>query len=162
MPENLEIRKKDQKAMYAKYGEQAKYGLAMGPAYECADVPDQAYWDGYNTDLAIATMKDMLAKNPDTPFFLGLGMKKPHLNFVAPKKYWDMYNPEDIPMPVNTNAPENGASVGLHASFELSRITSYNVCYTKLLRIPEIATQKVKISSAPKTCDKSEYPIKIS
>jgi len=119
LPENLEIRKKDQKAMYAKYGEQAKYGLAMGPAYECADVPDQAYWDGYNTDLAIATMKDMLAKNPDTPFFLGLGMKKPHLNFVAPKKYWDMYNPEDIPMPVNTNAPENGASVGLHASFEL-------------------------------------------
>lgn len=119
LPENNEIRAKDKKAMFAKYGEQAKYGLAMGPAYECADVPDQTYSDGYNTDLAIATLKDMLSKNPEKPFFLGFGMHKPHLNWVAPKKYWDLYDAEKIPMATNTKAPENGASMGLHASFEL-------------------------------------------
>ncbi len=58
--------------MTAKYGEQAKRGLGSGPAYESADVPDHAYTDGYNTDLAIATMKDML-KTGDKPFFLALG-----------------------------------------------------------------------------------------
>lgn len=119
LAENNEIRVKDKKEMFAKYGEQAKYGLAMGPAYECADVSDQTYGDGYNADLAIATLKDMLAKNPDKPFFLGLGMHKPHLNWVSPKKYWDMYDHEAIPMATNTDAPENGASMGLHASFEL-------------------------------------------
>lgn len=119
LQENIELQAKNKKEMYAKYGEQAKYGLASGPAFECADVPDQTYGDGYNTDLAIATLKDMLSKNPDKPFFLGLGMKKPHLNWVAPKKYWDMYNPQDIPMAKHQEAPKDGASMALHASFEL-------------------------------------------
>jgi len=119
LAENIKNREENRKEMFAKYGEQAKYGLAMGPAYECADVPDQTYSDGYNTDLAIVTLKDMLKKNPGKPFFLALGMHKPHLNWVAPKKYWDMYNPEDIQVAANTNAPEGYASIGLHASFEL-------------------------------------------
>ncbi len=119
LKENVESQTANKKDMFAKYGEQAKYGLASGPAFECADVPDQTYGDGYNTDLAIATLKDMLANNPDKPFFLGLGMKKPHLNWVAPKKYWDMYKPEEIPMADEKHAPEEGASMGLHASFEL-------------------------------------------
>ncbi len=71
LPENQETIKKNKAVMIAKYGEQAKFGLGNGPAYECADVPDQVYSDGYNTDLAIATMKDMLKKG-DKPFFLGL------------------------------------------------------------------------------------------
>ncbi|WP_075602859.1 sulfatase [Saccharicrinis aurantiacus] len=137
LEENMKSRAEDRKAMFAKYGEQAKYGLAMGPAYECADVPDVTYEDGYNTTLAIATLKDMLKKNPDKPFFLGLGMKKPHLNWVAPKKYWDMYNEDEIPMAENTEAPENGSPMGLHPSFELrvrSNIPKYGDLDPKLER----------------------------
>jgi iduronate 2-sulfatase len=118
LPENQETFKKNKARMIATYGEQAKYGLGNGPAYECADVPDQAYRDGYNTDLAIATMKDML-KTPDKPFFLALGFHKPHLNFVAPKRYWDLYDPTKIPLATQAEGPENGAEMGLHASFEL-------------------------------------------
>ena len=33
------------------------------------------------------------------PFFLGLGFTRPHLPFIAPQKYWDMYKPEDIKLP---------------------------------------------------------------
>ncbi len=118
--ENQEIVKKNKAEMIAKYGEiAAENGLGEGPAYECADVPDNAYEDGYNTDLAIATLKDMLEKNPDKPFFLGLGLKKPHLNWIAPKKYWDMYDPAKIPLATLTEGPENGATMGLHPSFEL-------------------------------------------
>lgn len=118
LPENREIFKKNKAAMVAKYGEAAKYGLGMGPAYECADVPDQTYSDGYNTDLAIVTMQDMVAKG-DRPFFLGLGFHLPHLNWLSPKRYWDLYDPAKIPLATQDQAPDNGATMGLHASFEL-------------------------------------------
>ena len=118
LSENQEIYKENKKAMVEKYGEAAKYGLGMGPAFECADVPDQTYADGYNTDRAIATMKEMVEQG-DKPFFLGLGFHKPHLNWVAPKRYWDLYDQSEIPLSSQTNAPDKGAAMGLHASFEL-------------------------------------------
>lgn len=116
--ENQQVFRENRALMTAKYGAQAKFGLGNGPAYECADVPDQAYIDGFNTDLAIATLKDML-NTSDKPFFLGLGFKKPHLNWVAPKRYWDLYDPQKIRLATQVNGPENGAQMGLHASFEL-------------------------------------------
>ncbi|MBC3759187.1 sulfatase [Hyunsoonleella sp. SJ7] len=119
LKENIEERFATRKTMMEKYGEVAKYGLAMGQAYESADVPDNTYHDGYNTELAIATMKEMLKSNPEKPFFLGLGFNKPHLNWVSPKKYWDLYNREDIKLSTQTKSPEKGAQVGLHPSFEL-------------------------------------------
>lgn len=93
-------------------------GLIQGPAYECADVPDHRYRDGYNTEVAIATMQDMVSKGQQ-PFFLGLGFYKPHLDFIAPKQYWDLYDPALIPMAAQTAGPTYGAEMGLHASFEL-------------------------------------------
>ncbi|RTE54042.1 DUF229 domain-containing protein [Arenibacter aquaticus] len=120
LPKNREMQKENAAAMVAKYGENAlRNGLGKGPAYEFADYPDNQYEDGHNTDLAIATMNDMLQKNPDKPFFLGLGMKKPHLDWVAPKKYWDLYDEEKIKLAEHKEAPQDGAAMGLHASFEL-------------------------------------------
>lgn len=117
LPENNKIKSDNMKEMLAKYGEAARRGLGSGPAYEKADVPDTAYGDGYNTRLAIETMKQMA--KADKPFFLGLGFKKPHLNWTAPKRYWDLYDPDKIPMAAHSDAPEGGAAMGLHASFEL-------------------------------------------
>ena len=116
--ENVALQVKNRQEMFEKYGEQAKYGLGRGPATEGANVPDNAYIDGYNTDLAIVTLKDMLAKS-DKPIFFGFGMNKPHLPWIAPKKYWDMYRPSDIKLAKKTTSPINGAQMGLHASFEL-------------------------------------------
>ncbi|MDU0353781.1 sulfatase [Paraglaciecola aquimarina] len=104
--------------MVAKYGEQAKYGLGRGPATEGADVADNQYIDGFNTDLAIETIRQMRSAS-DKPIFVGFGLHKPHLPWIAPKKYWDMYNVEDIKQASITAPPLNGASMGLHASFEL-------------------------------------------
>ena len=101
----------------AEYGKLAKQGLIHGPAYEAADVPDHGYIDGYNAELAVATMKELI-KN-DKPFFLGLGLIRPHLNFNAPKKYWDLYDPAKIALAERTMPPKGGAAVGLHPSFEL-------------------------------------------
>ncbi|SDR69985.1 Arylsulfatase A [Polaribacter sp. KT25b] len=118
LKKNNEDRKKIRNEMVAKYGAVAKYGLASGVAYESADVADNTYRDGYHTELAIATMKEMNAKS-DKPFFLGLGFNKPHLNWVAPKKYWDLYDRDKIKLSTQTESPENGATMGLHPSFEL-------------------------------------------
>lgn len=118
LPKNNRIKAENLKRMLARYGEAARRGLAAGPAYEMADVPDTAYLDGYNTQRAIATMNEMVQAG-DQPFFLAMGYKLPHLNWCAPKKYWDLYERAKIPMANETDAPEDGAAMGLHASFEL-------------------------------------------
>jgi len=102
-----------------RFGKDTPWALSTGPAYECADVPDETYSDGYNTRLAIATMHDHLATKPDQPLFLALGFRKPHLNWIAPKKYWDLYDREVIRLSDQGDAPIGGAAVGLHESFEL-------------------------------------------
>ncbi|WP_282035479.1 sulfatase [Saccharicrinis aurantiacus] len=120
LKENQEFWEEDRAKMEAKYGKNAlRNGLAQGPVCESADVPDYTYEDGYNTECAIATLKEMVSTNPDKPFFLGLGFKKPHLNFIAPKKYWDLYNEAEIPLAKFKDAPVNGAAMGLHPSFEM-------------------------------------------
>ena len=118
LPENNKMKADNMQSMLAKYGEAARRGLAAGPAYEKADVADTDYVDGYNTEMAIATLKEMVQED-EKPFFLAMGYKLPHLNWCAPSKYWDLYKADDIPMADETNAPEDGAAMGLHASFEL-------------------------------------------
>lgn len=118
LPENRKMQKGKQDEMFAKYGDVARFGLASGPAFECADVPDNTYIDGYDTDVAIATLKAMV-KEKDKPFFLALGFHKPHLNWIAPKKYWDLYDEEKIPLAEHVTGPEGGTAMALHPSFEL-------------------------------------------
>jgi arylsulfatase A-like enzyme len=119
LPENQKMWASSKEKMLAKYGKEGSGGLIHGPAYESADVPDHTYPDGYSTRLAISTLKDHRKKKPDQPLFLALGFMKPHLNFVAPKKYWDMYNRDNIQLAKQLEEPIGGAATGLHASFEL-------------------------------------------
>lgn len=74
----------------------AKYMAENGgsPSMEFLDVPDDAYGDGALANWAIGQLEDF-AKSRE-PFFLTVGFMKPHLPFVAPKKYWDMYDHDDI------------------------------------------------------------------
>jgi len=120
LPENRKIVEKRRKEVQEKYGSGQFGALACGPAYECADVPDEAYNDGRNAAAAIATLRKLKGlSSSGIPFFMGLGFHKPHLPFVAPKKYWDMYDPEKISLAGNPFAPKNAPSVGRHSSFEL-------------------------------------------
>ncbi|MCP5519928.1 MAG: sulfatase [Verrucomicrobiales bacterium] len=66
--------------------------LPRGMAWEDADVPDNAYADGRIADEGIRRLQAAKAR-PDTPFFLALGFVKPHLPFTAPRKYWELHDP---------------------------------------------------------------------
>ena len=75
-----------------------------GPAYEKADVPDNAYPDGKISEKGIDALQ-RLAKSSQ-PFFLALGFYKPHLPFNAPAKYWDLYDENDITLPSRHEYPD--------------------------------------------------------
>lgn len=42
---------------------------------------------------------ELIEQNKDKPFFIGCGFHKPHLPWVAPKKYFDMYSLDQIKLP---------------------------------------------------------------
>ena len=83
--------------------------LPRGAAYESADVPDNTYPDGALADHAIERLRAAKEK-PAEPFFLAVGFVKPHLPFVAPKKYWDLYDRAAFRLAEVRTAPE-GAPV---------------------------------------------------
>jgi iduronate 2-sulfatase len=81
--------------------------LPRGAAYEAADVPDGAYPDGRMAEEAIRRLRRAKAA-PDRPFFLALGFVKPHLPFCAPKRYWDLYDRDTLPL-AGRRTPPDGA-----------------------------------------------------
>ncbi len=81
---------------------------SRGPIYECADVPDNTFEDGKVADLAVKTLQEISKKSE--PFFLAVGFRKPHLPWVAPKKYWDLYDPAKIALAPNPFLPVDAPS----------------------------------------------------
>lgn len=73
--------------------------------YETEDVEDDGYPDGLNALEAIKQLNSL--ENEKKPFFLAIGFYKPHLPFNAPKKYWDLYDREKIPLAANNYPPKN-------------------------------------------------------
>lgn len=87
----------------------------------CIDVPDNAYADGANALFA----KDILIKlkQDKTPFFFAVGFLKPHLPFTAPKKYWDLYDREKMPIAEYQKKVKNGVDIAYHTASEIRMYT---------------------------------------
>jgi len=81
----------------------------VGPAFEAADVPDNAYHDGMEADAAIQELRLM----KDKSFFLAVGFHKPHLPFNSPTRYWNLYDPGSINLAENPFAPEGATEYSL-------------------------------------------------
>ncbi|MCS6866496.1 MAG: sulfatase [Gemmataceae bacterium] len=85
------------------------------PLCEQRDVPDDAYYDGRVAAEAVR----VLAEVKDRPFFLAVGFWKPHAPFNAPKKYWDLYQPTDIPELRASARPDGAPAIAFHDSREI-------------------------------------------
>jgi len=57
--------------------------------------PDEDFPDVKNTDAAI----EYLRQDHDAPFFMVLGLWRPHTPFTAPKRFFDLYPIDQIPFP---------------------------------------------------------------
>ncbi len=89
--------------------------------YECADVEnDTDLPDGLTAELAMEKMEELAKRADSQPFCLTVGFFKPHLPFVSPKKYWDLYNREDIDIS-EYDIPEGVGTLGLHTSAEFNQ-----------------------------------------
>ena len=80
-------------------------------------MPDDTFTDGQNATLAVAAL-GQLAKKKE-PFFLAVGFAKPHLPFVAPKKYWDLYDPAKIQLAPNKFRPKDAPDYAIQPGGEL-------------------------------------------
>lgn len=84
----------------------AMHGLANGEIrgnakqmalFQATPGPDTIYPDGLIVEESLNQMDQLIANNSRQPFFLAVGIIRPHLPFGAPKKYLDLYEGVDIP-----------------------------------------------------------------
>ena len=96
------------------------------PSTECLDINDEAYSDGAIAKGAIDFLEN---RKDNNPFFLAVGFKKPHLPFVAPKKYWDLYKRNDMPLAEYRKKALNSPEFAYHNSSELLSYTDIPAVY---------------------------------
>ena len=81
------------------------------------DVPDNAYDDGLIAETGIRLIQELAPE--ESPFFIAVGFKKPHLPFVAPKKYADLYRRSQFqPNPLQ-QAPQDAPEYAVQPGWEL-------------------------------------------
>lgn len=88
-------------------------------SWQSFDAPDNAVQDGQVTDRAVARLGELKNKQ----FFLAVGFQKPHLPFVAPRRFFDLYPLEEITPAKNPAPPQNVPEVALHSGVELRGYT---------------------------------------
>ncbi len=83
--------------------ERIMHGYAQGAArvpgqslpLEAFDGPDNAYPDAWIAEEAVATLASLQSERE--PWFFAVGFFKPHLPFAAPRRWFDLHDPEKIP-----------------------------------------------------------------
>ncbi len=111
--------------------------MGVRQSMEAEDVPDDAYADGA---IALESIKQMeKQRKARNPFFIAIGFHKPHLPFVAPKKYWDLYNRDELEL---ASFQEHAAGSPRFAYYTFGELKNYSDIPPNLT--PEGAVQEVK------------------
>ncbi len=79
------------------------------------NVNDQQLIDGQIARAAVRALREL--KNE--PFFLGVGFHRPHMPWVAPIRYWDLYDPTAIPLAPNSELPRGAPAFASNEAGEL-------------------------------------------
>jgi len=78
-------------------------GGALTWVWEATDQLDENTTDGSNARY----IANLVKQNKAGPFFIALGFRKPHVPWIAPKKYFDMYPISSIKLPTESGEPLN-------------------------------------------------------
>lgn len=76
------------------------------PPFEAVDCGDDDLLDGDAASQGVAQLREH-AKDPGQPFFLAVGFANPHVPWISPKKYWDLYDPATFPLAKNEFVPKD-------------------------------------------------------
>ena len=118
LPDEIVQQREDLKAKLLAEGKtQQQVDRIRASATACEDVLDNERYDGAQTDAAVEKLAQL--KDQSTPFFLAVGYIRPHLPFNPPKKYWDMYDRESIPLAANDFLPKDAPPVAMNTMYEL-------------------------------------------
>lgn len=96
------------------------------PPYEIGDVPDGAYIDGAIANKSIQLLEEI---NTSKPFFLAVGFKRPHLPFVAPRKYWELYDENKIKIAPYQKKSKNAVDIAYHKAGEMQSYKTPEITY---------------------------------
>ncbi len=96
-----------------------------------AEGTDEEQTDGKTAEAAIG----LLEQNKDKPFFLAVGFFRPHTPYVAPKKYFELYPADKVPlakMPADDRkdipdpaVPVKNANYGLDEKLQREAVQAY-------------------------------------
>jgi iduronate 2-sulfatase len=75
------------------------------PPFEAVECADEDLLDGDAASQGVAQLREH-AKTPDKPFFLAVGFANPHVPWISPKKYWDLYDPAKFTLATNEFLPK--------------------------------------------------------
>lgn len=84
----------------------AMHGLAHGEirgnakqmdVFQAAEGPDRIYPDGLIVAEGLKQLESLSEQSREQPFFLAVGIIRPHLPFGTPKKYLDLYRDVELP-----------------------------------------------------------------
>lgn len=89
-----------------------KRGLGSSLSFQAAEGIDEEQTDGI---VATEVIK-LLEKSQNEPFFIAAGFYRPHSPYVAPKKYFEMYPLENVPLVKNEFAEKAAAPMQAFAS----------------------------------------------
>lgn len=90
---------------------------SRGRPYGVSDLSDDEHNDGQVALKTIADLRRM--KESGQPFFIAAGFFKPHLPFICPQPYWDLYPEGSLQLPGNYHAPQDAPEESIHNSGEL-------------------------------------------
>lgn len=83
------------------------YGATGNAPYENYAGSEGSLRDGAVTDAAVTKLAELKSQQP---FFYGVGYVRPHLPFVAPSSYWDLYSIADLEQPYTDSPAVNASS----------------------------------------------------
>ena len=101
----------------ARQRQAARRNSPRGPAWASPEVADNELPDGRMAEHAVERLQELAKEGK--PFFLAVGFLKPHLPFIAPKNYFDLYDAAEVKLADNPYHPKGSNQYTLTSSGEL-------------------------------------------